>query len=1110
MKKNLFKKWVWVLGAVLLLANTILPGMVAYANEPEPVATVWEQWYSTLEAAIEAANNETVKLMEDVTLTSALTIGKTVTIDLNWKTISKSNWTIISVTGEWNLTIDDESWEWTVKIAEHTSDWTVISVTGGWKATIKNWIYEWWTVVYSYWNDTEVVIETWDFLGTKAWNRAAIHATFGWLITIENWTFKAEPNNDWKPQKVIYAWANTNKCNSPDTAVNTYGPWKIVVKDWNFEWRVSRSNEWEYEIKWWTFKLYGDKTAWVWCDYNDCDNGTDDPTSCHDVSWIISMLNQWYVAKSLWEWTYSISYEPVATVWEQWYSTLEAAIEAANNETVKLMEDVTLTSALTIGKTVTIDLNWKTISKSNWTIISVTGEWNLTIDDESWEWTVKIAEHTSDWTVISVTGGWKATIKNWIYEWWTVVYSYWNDTEVVIETWDFLGTKAWNRAAIHATFGWLITIENWTFKAEPNNDWKPQKVIYAWANTNKCNSPDTAVNTYGPWKIVVKDWNFEWRVSRSNEWEYEIKWWTFKLYGDKTAWVWCNYNDCDNGKKDPTSCKDTVWLSSMVGEWYVAYKIDEWKYQVLILEEATEKEAENVASSNNKAIVSESTTVTFWDKVYSLVSTWWVSYDVETSSKTINWSWEETTQTVENTLSPSDVVSDSSYAAEIQWWIEVFIKKTAWSDTTKMEWVAKFSFPIALLIPVKSVNNIRVKAKHAGDAKFSFDWLTLNPKKWCNGKLAIAPYKWEVVDVIKWHAIIYTCSASTFVAYTETPKATKTTSSWGGGSSYVPSNKEETKVNTWEETKTIELKWEVKEETTTVTETKSDVIISDAAKKAYNEEQLEAYKWAYENGITTINDADKARLSDPLTRAELAKMMSQYISSVLKKDPIKTDTPKYSDVNEKLGDLADYIVKAYQYQIMGINADGTALEYFNPNSYVTRADYATVFSRVLYWSENNLTWDNYYSKHLAALKEAGILTNDVPTIQEVRGWVMLMMYRSAKTSEKVDTETPKEEENKAEESTWAIVWIANPASTYCVEQWWEVEIKENEDGSQYGMCKFKDGTEVEEWEYFRANHKDETSTWTVAEATTWAVVEATTWVVAETTTWATASTWSAE
>jgi hypothetical protein len=76
--------------------------------------------------------------------------------------------------------------------------------------------------------------------------------------------------------------------------------------------------------------------------------------------------------------------------------------------------------------------------------------------------------------------------------------------------------------------------------------------------------------------------------------------------------------------------------------------------------------------------------------------------------------------------------------------------------------------------------------------------------------------------------------------------------------------------------------------------------------------------------------------------------MSQYISVVLKKSPLKTDIPSYGDVNESLGDLADYIVKAYQYQIMGINADGTQLENFNPNAFVSRAEFATVFSRVLY------------------------------------------------------------------------------------------------------------------------------------------------------------------
>ena len=36
-----------------------------------------------------------------------------------------------------------------------------------------------------------------------------------------------------------------------------------------------------------------------------------------------------------------------------------------------------------------------------------------------------------------------------------------------------------------------------------------------------------------------------------------------------------------------------------------------------------------------------------------------------------------------------------------------------------------------------------------------------------------------------------------------------------------------------------------------------------------------------------------------------------------------------------------------------------------------------------------------------ALKEAGVLSVDTPTIQEVRGWVMLMMYRSSQNLEEI-------------------------------------------------------------------------------------------------------------
>jgi putative hemolysin len=45
--------------------------------------------------------------------------------------------------------------------------------------------------------------------------------------------------------------------------------------------------------------------------------------------------------------------------------------------------------------------------------------------------------------------------------------------------------------------------------------------------------------------------------------------------------------------------------------------------------------------------------------------------------------------------------------------------------------------------------------------------------------------------------------------------------------------------------------------------------------------------------------------------------------------------------------------------------------------------------------------------------------------------------------------------------------MANPASVYCVQNGGKSEIKTAPDGSQTGYCKFDDGSECEEWAYFR-------------------------------------------
>ena len=47
------------------------------------------------------------------------------------------------------------------------------------------------------------------------------------------------------------------------------------------------------------------------------------------------------------------------------------------------------------------------------------------------------------------------------------------------------------------------------------------------------------------------------------------------------------------------------------------------------------------------------------------------------------------------------------------------------------------------------------------------------------------------------------------------------------------------------------------------------------------------------------------------------------------------------------------------------------------------------------------------------------------------------------------------------------IGMANPASVYCEEQGGWLEIRTADDGGQYGVCIFSDGSECEEWAFFR-------------------------------------------
>ncbi len=45
--------------------------------------------------------------------------------------------------------------------------------------------------------------------------------------------------------------------------------------------------------------------------------------------------------------------------------------------------------------------------------------------------------------------------------------------------------------------------------------------------------------------------------------------------------------------------------------------------------------------------------------------------------------------------------------------------------------------------------------------------------------------------------------------------------------------------------------------------------------------------------------------------------------------------------------------------------------------------------------------------------------------------------------------------------------LANPASKYCIQQGGKLEMRKDEQGNEYGVCIFDDGSECDEWAFFR-------------------------------------------
>lgn len=826
--------------------------------------------------------------------------------------------------------------------------------------------------------------------------------------------------------------------------------------------------------------------------------------------------------------------DKAACIGEVWYDTLAAAVAAVAAEgIVTLNKDITITSGITVNKKFTLNL-WEHKITGGVTAFSVVAGWDLTINATNENWWIK----NTAWGVITISNGWKVTINEWKFEWTsTVIWVVWEWSVLTVNDWFITWGETWNKAAVHVRRRATANIHGWDFiwKAGTplaNDNLKTMKAVYAGWEWNYCEragksctptSQTDFVNCPAMewWTINIDGGHFEWRMSLSNWWVYNITWWTFKL--TEVAGIDCDYVNCSTGWKNNGVCM--YWtLADMLWAWYTTETIgnegelsvvaDNTQYTVIYTDWVDWEELFANQTTTN-LLINTSTPEFVWtpsglwyvflsrtptvsakvvaadatEGVITYTATWncdtnyhddnglcvseksWACTDPEdkkpnadyTSTWEYTWdgnAWIAPTCTLiwcsewyhdDNwacVLNNKLVEIDPSTTANISWtttpismgtiniintwddlswnsgdivlvqstnptdtpeWSENqlenqltqdLVQELSWNTSKKVDvqWILDIKFiqllssgvnlisaPITFTTPIKvriKVNQrVKFKVKHNWSTGYNFDLLANSSSADCNN-LGNDAYTWRFIDPDgSWYAEIWTCGASTFVAYTETINI-------------APSSSSSSSYHGWNTTATTETWAAVDTWDTADTESNStdNLDPKEVLANGFTREFNDAYEFAFANGITTMKTIQEAAMEDGLNRIAMAKMLSQYAINVLGKTPADVEVPNFVDVSADLdAEYANWVTLAYKLWIMWINMPNNE---FLPFESVTRAQFGTALSRLIFGIEDGE--DAYYTTHLAKLKEAGIISNDDPTLEELRWYVMLMLMRSAK------------------------------------------------------------------------------------------------------------------
>ena len=384
----------------LCLAFSLLP--TAALADGEKVAQVGETKYATLQEAVNAANDNTVKLLENVTEDINIPTGINVTLDLNGHKITNVSGHTITVGKGGKLNISDSVGTGVVDNTSHGKGAIVnsgeVTLNGGtFKRSVEKGTYSsysgngnsWYTIANYGTMEINIGVTVENAGGYSSMIRnGSDRVTANCYLTIKGGNFAGGINtvkNDRFGVLTInggnfsntaqYVIMNWNKAEITAGTFQTLDTASAVLFTSAYD--SDANTVGNLTISGGEFKRASDTQEMIVDHYDASNSGTATVTGGKFDADISKYIPTDYVQSADGTVEKLGETNAVAKVGDTYYKTLADAVAAADNNTVTLLKDVTADITIPAGKTMTLDLNGKTLTNVNDHTILNNG--NLTI-----------------------------------------------------------------------------------------------------------------------------------------------------------------------------------------------------------------------------------------------------------------------------------------------------------------------------------------------------------------------------------------------------------------------------------------------------------------------------------------------------------------------------------------------------------------------------------------------------------------------------------------------------------------------------------------------------------------------------------------------------------